>query len=1373
MFHRQSRNRSRKSTANSRGFKPRLESLDRRDLPSVAYSILDTNANTVLSGTTVTDTFAVSKSLGNNVVINGVDTGVPSANILLITLQGDGAGVANDTFDLSKLQGADYPNLQLVDLNGGAGGNSLKLNDDAHTVFILGNDGADSAVYGSSYSLFIGGTASITGGAANDQFVFSDGMGLSGAVDGKGGVNSLGYDSYTTPVSVNLALGTATNMGSISNFQNVSGGSGDDLLIGTAGNNSLTGNPGNDTIDTGAGGTDLLDGFAGDNLFIMRPAAGADFTVFGGPDQDTISFANATTGVTINMDTTADQVFVPGAKLRFLIPGEVESFIGSPFSDDITAQPLFGHTRFIDGNSPVLPTLPGDALHLDLLGAFPTPDNSALTLSPPGAGAYSADNLNTLTFKSIETLSANAPISNVTINGSATYRDFRVVRNGLDEEVRNITGGFVPGTLLFSAPYSLLSSLTINGTTAFTNRVVLDFGGSGTPIPAASNPIPGNFTFNGRGINDGPTVLGDQFDVAGGGPALAAFSAVTVSYSGPTSGGATFVDTNPLSLGTANFSNVDGMNLTGGSPGFFANSTKIDALTVVLPASATDTTLEDFGTPADGVSRVRSTGAAQIIPTLFPNPATLIRVDTTAAGAQSVRLASMDSNFAPAGDEFIGDAADLFQLTSNNFLRTPLSGVTLADAKFDMNGFSDAAAYFEGDGELALTAGGSLSAGDATNHTFSGAVTGTGGLTKIGTGVWTLSGAVNNTYTGVTAVNNGTLELKKDPGFQAVGGNLLIGTNSGTDDSCVVLLTGASEQIINTSVVTMFVSGLLDLNGFSETIGPLNTRSGTSFGSTVDGGGGSLTVGGAVIVAQSGSGGGGVDIINGTLNLGTAALLAGRRRFSVINGAASTDLLVTMTVTGSAGLQKDGPGLMEMTATGNNYVGSTTIIGGILRVSGSLTGAGAAPVSLDGPGVVFEGGPSGVRLVSGRGVVVTSTGTAVRNFVQITNSTSGAGIRLNPGSSAAIHDIGTSAADGLRGNHTAIDVDGGVARISDCFIGYDGGVPNVSDGFSYPGGLRVRGGGKVDAGQPVGSFDFTGLGVSLGGNNFANFDTGAVPVTGSPTPPSYRQAILNLNTNSANALAGPQGVPTDVMAQGNTFDGVLITGNYTVAERQVYHDVDRASRGFVNYVNPASPNATLVEGPRFYSVTPTAAANNGWNQRSMIRRARVSYDNFVFLNLSSGGVTLNRLASPDVDAEVGRTPGPVTVVQASGSFDYLTGRFHYDLGFTTYSVETSGSLMDGKYSMTFNPNIRTLHPTFGLSASPPSPNPVVFHRLFGDADGSGQTTNSDYSAFLAAFNTISSSPNYREYFDFDNDQDVDSADRAQFLSRLNRYSSPI
>ena len=84
-------------------------------------------------------------------------------------------------------------------------------------------------------SLAFAGFGTLNGGAANDTFIFADGANITGKINGGGGVNALDYSAYTTSVTVDLIQGTATGTNGVANIQKVTGGHGDDMLIG--GNN--------------------------------------------------------------------------------------------------------------------------------------------------------------------------------------------------------------------------------------------------------------------------------------------------------------------------------------------------------------------------------------------------------------------------------------------------------------------------------------------------------------------------------------------------------------------------------------------------------------------------------------------------------------------------------------------------------------------------------------------------------------------------------------------------------------------------------------------------------------------------------------------------------------------------------------------------------------------------------------------------------------------------------------------------------------------------------------------------------------------------------------------------------------------------------
>src|SRR5205085_769258 len=90
-----------------------------------------------------------------------------------------------------------------------------------------------------------------------------------------------------------------------------------------------------------------------------------------------------------------------------------------------------------------------------------------------------------------------------------------------------------------------------------------------------------------------------------------------------------------------------------------------------------------------------------------------------------------------------------------------------------------------------------------------------------------LSGSGANSYAGGTLVNAGTLSLAKTAGIDAVSGALTIGDGVGGAGADVVRLI-AANQINDATAATISASGLLDLNGFSETVQSVSSSSSSS-----------------------------------------------------------------------------------------------------------------------------------------------------------------------------------------------------------------------------------------------------------------------------------------------------------------------------------------------------------------------------------------------------------------------------------------------------------------------------------------------------------------------------------------------------------------
>jgi hypothetical protein len=204
-----------------------------------------------------------------------------------LTIKG---GRGHDTFKVTALPGAP------VRLDGGRGFNTLAGPNGANVWRITGPDAG--SLNGTLIFTSVGGLA---GGRSNDTFEFLRGANLSGSIRGGTGVTTLDYSAYAAPVLVNLRTGSATAVGGgaigrLTNVQNVTGGSNDDVLIaapagsvlkGGGGNDVLIGGPGNDVLIAGSGRALLIGGSGADRL-----TAGRDTILVGG----STAYYNETTG---------------------------------------------------------------------------------------------------------------------------------------------------------------------------------------------------------------------------------------------------------------------------------------------------------------------------------------------------------------------------------------------------------------------------------------------------------------------------------------------------------------------------------------------------------------------------------------------------------------------------------------------------------------------------------------------------------------------------------------------------------------------------------------------------------------------------------------------------------------------------------------------------------------------------------------------------------------------------------------------------------------------------------------------------------------------------------------------------------------------
>ncbi len=292
-----------------------------------------------------------------------------------------------------------------------------------------------------------------------------------------------------------------------------------------------------------------------------------------------------------------------------------------------------------------------------------------------------------------------------------------------------------------------------------------------------------------------------------------------------------------------------------------------------------------------------------------------------------------------------------------------------------------------GSRDLLVSEGGGTIQVDATSVTATNLITtGTGILAKTGTGTLQLAGANANTHSGVVTVNQGTLELNKTAGVNAISGSAL--TIGGTGQNATVRLL-AANQIANTTAVSITSTGatamgVFDLNNQAETIGAL-----TMTGSTVQGvllstgASGVLTVGGDIILNSNRAVNDSLTnarniVITGTGTIGTAGANTGTlnlggvtRTITVQTTATGTNLgnadaTIETTIT-NGGIIKEGSRALILSGA-NTYTGGTTINNGEINLQGSLA-AGAVIINKVGGSLGDAAVLSGTGTIAGAVIV--------------------------------------------------------------------------------------------------------------------------------------------------------------------------------------------------------------------------------------------------------------------------------------------------------------------------------------------------------------------------------------------------------------------
>ncbi|CAB3797763.1 autotransporter domain-containing protein [Paraburkholderia fynbosensis] len=984
----------------------------------IGLSPVSTSAQT----TTVLPNLSGNEAINNgaNTLIVGTDnTSTSFSGAIINSGPPGGAGFFFKT-------GAGILTLDGASIQGGSafvvgGGLAVTSSNAAIDYLSLGLGNAPT-VPGSTSS----GTLNVSGGtlAINSALQLGDFRGT-GTVTQTGG--NVVFGTPGTPTSLNIGNQGGAGTYNLSGGTVTFGNSATDFV--TLGRNSGTNAPSTGTLNLSGGTFNVANGalFLGSNVTSTAGAGTGTINQTGGTlaigSASSLYLAAAGNG-TYNLSGGMLQIGGSslfgdynnmGGTYAFNLGGGTIQVVGSALSAGVNATLVGGTTSTIDTNG-IGATWSGV---LSGSGSLAKAGNGALTLT------------NTNTYTGMTSISAGT----LALTGSGSINSTSGMVNNGTFDISGVTATPIPGvpTGVVLLPNLSGSGTVIDGTNILvvgTDGTSTRFSGTIVDTGTASDTQQGIFVKTGAGTFtiDGARIQGGSAFVVGGGLAVAS--------------GNTAIDYLSLGLGNALATQVPGSTLSG-TLNVSGGTLAINSALQVGDFGGTGTVTQTggnvvFGTPGTPVSlnigNQGGTGTYNLSggTVTFGNSATDFvalgrNSGSSAPGSGTLNLSGGTFNVAngalflgsnltstagegtgtinqTGGTLAIGSASSLYLAAAGNGTYN-LSGGKLqigGSSLFgDYNNLGGTYAFNLGGGTIQVV-GSALSAGvnatlvggttstidtNGIGATWSGVLSGSGALAKVGNGVLTLTGA--NTYSGGTALNGGTLSLGTataiGTGTLAMAANTTLDFGNSYALNNAVTLSGDPTFNVNpglTGTLAGTISNgtapgdLVKTGAGNLVLSAANTYTGATTISA-----GTLALVGAGAIAQSS----GVTA-NGTFDIAGADAGVSIRSLSGSGNVALGTRTLTLTaangdfggaIAGSGGLTLDA-GLQRLSGT-SMYTGSTNVQGGELRVDGALVnsavtvGSGAtlsgtgrvAGATINGGGTVSPGSSIGTLTVNG------------------------------------------------------------------------------------------------------------------------------------------------------------------------------------------------------------------------------------------------------------------------------------------------------------------------------------------------------------------------------------------------------------------------
>jgi fibronectin-binding autotransporter adhesin len=842
---------------------------------------------------------------------------------------------------------------------------------------------------------------------------------------------------------------------------------------------------------------------------------------------------------------------------------------GTVQSAGTNATRTVGNTLSITGDT-TFGAAPATTGHLDFTG----------TKSTTGSRILTFNDVTTVFSASALTLGGDLATQGT---GGATFSG-GINLNGAD---RIITGG-------------MTSALTISGGITGTGNVTLD-ANSAAAITVSTVSANNSGTITNAGTGSGTTTIsgGVGSNVTGitensTTSALTISGALAVNSSGTTLTNSSGTKLLTLSGGTTGTGNLILNNNSATDAGITLSSTSLNHTgTITNSGSGTGSTIISavIGSNVTGVTENSSTSTLLLSGQhTYSGPTNLTLGGISLGSSSTLASGALTSGPVGTGTFHIGSGTNSTTLSTNvssGTTRTVQNNISLdGDVTFAPGSGQTtgriALDVFTGltvPNTFVLTRTNQLTVSTGETVDLIGSISGTGfGITKLGPGTLNLGNgsatdANANTYTGLTTVSGGVVNLRKAAGTDAIAGDLLIDT-TGT------VALGNSNQIKDTSNLTVNGGGTFDLSGKSEAINALNGSGTITNNSTLSPTTSTLTTG-------SNNGGG---AFSGTLQ----------------NGSATKVLALT----------KTGSGILLLTGS-NAYTGDTTIKAGELELTGAgsllssstirlgdTTGSNSAMFTFGNSGggmtlansMIVQASSGGARTILGlatSGNTNTYSGNITMNTdLTLQSAALGSTVANGPGTfllQGGIIDVGSSTLvvnSNLRGNNADTYSIQGIVWINELLgstLATGGGV--VKDGS---GTLILQGTTNTYTGTDASNLNNT-AGTKIGGGILGIYGDGSLGLA--PTNAANNVYFIAPGTNTNTDSIGPtlraqvDNITLAATRNVNIASGITARFDSNGFDLEIDGNINGAGN-----LNKVGPGALILTNANSYTGTTTVSA---------------------------------------------------------------------------------------------------------------------------------------------------------------------------------------